>query len=72
LRTLQDAPEKPENLLPLIDQLLHEPNKATAERFCEAILNFTSWDTPSEGWPARFMEDTEWAWRRGRAAIADW
>lgn len=72
LRTLQDAPQKPDNLQTLIDQLLNEPSKAAADRFCEAILSFTAWNTPPEGWPARFMEDTEWAWRRGAAAIADW
>ena len=72
LRRLQEAPHKPEGMLLLIDQLLSEPSKTNADRFCEAILNFTTWDTPSEGWPARFMEDTEWAWRYGKAAIADW
>jgi hypothetical protein len=72
LRALQDAPQKPDNLMALIDQLLSEPNKANGDRFCEAILNFTAWDTPPEGWPARFMEDTEWAWRTGTAEIGDW
>jgi hypothetical protein len=72
LRTLQDVPEKPVELLALIDQLLNEPSKGNADRFCEAILNFTAWPAPPEGWPARFMDDTEWAWRRGSAAIADW
>jgi hypothetical protein len=72
LRTLQGAPQKPDDLMTLIDRLLNEPNKANADRFCEAILNFTAWDTPLEGWPARFMEDTEWAWRYGKAALADW
>jgi proline dehydrogenase len=66
------VPEKPDNLMELIDQLLNEPDKATADRFCEAILNFTTWDAPPEGWPARFMADTEWAWRTGKAAVADW
>jgi hypothetical protein len=72
LRRLLDAPQKPANLMTLIDQLLNEPGKANADRLCEAILNFTGWEAPPEGWPARFMEDTEWAWRRGSAAIGDW
>ena len=61
-----------EEALALIDRLLNEPSKANADRFCDAILNFTAWDMPSEGWPARFMKDTEWAWRYGRAALVDW
>jgi hypothetical protein len=72
LRRLQDAPQKPAGLMALIDQLLNEPSKANADRFCDAILNFTAWPAPPVGWPARFMEDTEWAWRYGKAAIADW
>jgi hypothetical protein len=72
LRRLQDAPQKPAGVMDLIDQLLHEPSKANADRFCETILNFTAWPAPPEGWPARFLEDTEWAWRRGSAAVGDW
>ncbi len=72
LRTLQGVPQQPSGLMALIDQLLREPGKANADRFCEAILNFTAWETPPEGWPARFMGDTEWAWQRGRAAVGDW
>jgi hypothetical protein len=72
LRRLQDAPQKPAGVVDLIDQLLHEPSKANADRFCETILNFTAWPAPPEGWPARFLEDTEWAWRRGSAAVGDW
>ena len=71
LRRLQDAPAKPEGLMNQIDQLLNEPSKANADRFCEAILNFTAWPAPPEGWPARFMEDTEWPWRRGWTPIAE-
>jgi hypothetical protein len=72
LRRLQDALDQPAELMTSIDQLLHAPSKANADRFCETILNFTAWPAPPEGWPARFMEDTEWAWRYGKAAIADW
>ncbi len=72
LRRLQDAPHKPAGIMELIEQLLNEPSKITADRFCETILNFTTWPAPPEGWPARFLEDTEWAWRRGGAAVGDW
>jgi hypothetical protein len=72
LRRLQDAPQKPDGVLMLIDQLLNEPSKGNADRFCETILNFTAWPAPPESWPARFLEDTEWAWRRGAAAVGDW
>jgi hypothetical protein len=72
LRRLQDAPQKPDGVMTLIEQLLNEPSKANADRFCETILNFTAWPAPPEGWPARFLEDTEWAWRRNGTAVGDW
>ena len=55
-----------------MDQALAQPSAEKIEAFCKSILDFTSWDTPLEGWQAHFMEDTEWAWRRGCAAVEDW
>ena len=71
MKELQRAPEKPENLLELADQLLANPNKQNADLFTQCVTNFAPWETPPEGWPARFMEDTEWAWRKGNAPLAD-
>jgi hypothetical protein len=62
----------PADILTLMDQALAQPSAKTIEAFGKSILDFTSWDTPLKGWPARFMEDTEWAWRRGCAAVEDW
>ncbi len=69
---LREAGDKPADLLERLEMLLAEPSKRTADSFCECILNFAEWDKPAEGWPARFMKDTEWAWRSGKAPIADW
>ena len=32
----------------------------------------TDWPALPTGWPSRFIEDSEWAWRKGRAPLADW
>jgi hypothetical protein len=72
LTALRDAPEQPAALMGLIDDLLAQPSKARADTFCEAILGFADWPRPTEGWPARFMQDREWNWRDGHAPIADW
>jgi hypothetical protein len=69
---LAEAPDKPPDLRALMDQALAEPSAETIEALCKSILDFTNWDTPPEGCPAPFMEDTEWSWRRGCAAIGDW
>ena len=72
MATLQGAPEKPAGMLELADELLADPCREKAERYCESIERFTGWDKPPEGWPSRFMEDTEWSWRRDSAGVADW
>ena len=69
---LTRAPEKPENLMALIEQLLANPCQANADSFCDAVFDFTDWDEPPEGWPSRFMVDVEWTWRTGFTPIADW
>jgi hypothetical protein len=71
LAVLNRAPQKPENLMELIQTLLAQPSKVNADRFCEAILTFTEWPQPAESWPARFMHDSEWNWRYGPTPLAD-
>jgi len=68
---LRKAPQKPDNLISLMDTLLNQPSKAAVDRFCESVLAFRSWEMPPEGWPARFMKDTEWTWRDGQVALPD-
>jgi hypothetical protein len=65
---LRRAPDKPDNLMALIDDLLVEPGKTRADAFCECVLNFTEWEIPAEGWGVRFMHDTEWTWRNSDGA----
>jgi predicted nucleotidyltransferase len=72
LTALRSAPEKPDGLVEMIESLLAQPSKEGIETFCSAILNFTDWDIPAEGWPVRFMEDAEWGWRTGRFGLGDW
>ena len=72
LKELAGAPDKPMNLMDLIQQLLESPCKQNADAFCESVLGFTDWGVPPGDWASRFIEDTEWAWRKGRPPIADW
>jgi hypothetical protein len=68
---LARAPEKPEGLIDLAKALLAQPNQANTDAFADAVLNFTTWEAPPEGWPMRFMTDVEWTWRNGRPAVED-
>ncbi|MFZ5823722.1 MAG: hypothetical protein ACOY94_05235 [Bacillota bacterium] len=72
LKALSEAPLKPQGLMERIDELLANPCRETANRFCDCILGFTDWPAPPEGWAARFMHDVEWPWRRGATPLADW
>jgi hypothetical protein len=69
---LQNAPDRPADLLERLDACVLQPSSAAAEAFLRCILDFRTWETASEGWPVRFLIDTEWAWRRNAAPIGDW
>ncbi len=69
---VQRAPEKPEQLLELADQVLQEPTREHIDTFCDCILKFREWEMPPKGWPNRFMEDTELTWLNGRPPVEDY
>jgi hypothetical protein len=71
LGELERAPEKPENLMRLISNLVEEPGAETAYAYREAIRTFRQWADPPEPWNLRFIEDTELAWLAGRPYIGD-
>jgi len=72
LRVLSDAPEKPDNLMALIDRLLAQPSQANAKAFFESIKSFRDWGVRDDQAPVRFMIDSEWTWRDGRSPVEDW
>jgi predicted nucleotidyltransferase len=69
---LRKAPDKPENLMELIDKLLENPNHQNSETFCECILNFTDWVKPEEGWVNKFLQLNEWNWMNKGIPVEDW
>jgi hypothetical protein len=71
LTELRRAPQLPPGFIQRIETLLADPGKTTADAFCECVLAFVNWDTPPEGWAARFMHDSEWNWRRGNVPVGD-
>ena len=70
LRELEQAPEQPPELMALIDRVLREParrRRSARRRRRRALRNRDAGQEPAE----RFVELTEWAWRRGQAAPED-
>jgi len=68
---LERVPQKPDNLLALIDALLAEPTIENAKAFYLAVRDFQFWNKAMEVWSIRFMKDTELAWLDNRAYIGD-
>ncbi|MDI6857087.1 MAG: nucleotidyltransferase domain-containing protein [Dehalococcoidia bacterium] len=68
---LWNAPEKPDNLMALVDALLKEHTAENARAFYEAVKNFRFWNEAWELPALRFMKDTELAWLENRAYIGD-
>jgi predicted nucleotidyltransferase len=72
LHEVERAPEKPENFMMLIDQLLKRPCQENAKAFLDSIKAFQDWGVTPEQTVTRFMYDSEWAWRCGPPPIQDW
>ena len=72
LRALADAPDKPDDLLPLMDHLMAQPTHANAKALLACVGQFRDWGARPEQAPARFMLDSEWTWRNGSAPVEDW
>ncbi len=70
MQTLEKAPDKPENLMLLIDNLLKNRNIENAQTLFESIKNFKKWKL-GEFWAIRFLLDTEWAWIEGKPYVGD-
>lgn len=68
---LARAPNKPENLMDLVQALLEDPREETARAFHETVRSFRQWNDPPEPWNLRFIEDTELAWLRGKPHVGD-
>ncbi|MHA2399787.1 MAG: nucleotidyltransferase domain-containing protein [Promethearchaeota archaeon] len=70
MQTLEKAPDKPENLMRLINTLLKKKNSENAKTLFDAIKGFKKWHS-SEFWAIRFLIDSEWAWIDGKPYVGD-
>jgi hypothetical protein len=71
LRVLENAQEKPAEMMSQIDGLIAHPDQITIDRYVDTIKNFQPWSVPSRGWPNQFMIDSEWNWMNGQPSIDD-
>jgi hypothetical protein len=72
MRVVESAPDKPENFLVLAETLLTHGSVDNANALWECISRFRDWNIPFDQGLVRFMQDSEWNWRNGRAPLQDW
>jgi hypothetical protein len=71
-RTLESAPDMPDDFMALFNALLEAPSADRATALFERVRAFQDWgvsDLEAYTW---FMTDVEWAWMAGKAPMEDW
>ncbi len=68
---IERAPDRPDDLPRLLDELVSAPGAETAFAFYDAIKAFRNFNPAFEAWQTRYMKDTELAWLEGREYVGD-
>lgn len=71
-RTLEAAPDKPDDFMKHFNALLDEPNAGRATALYECVRDFRDWGVSDLDAYTWFMTDVEWAWMSGGAPMEDW
>jgi hypothetical protein len=71
LRVLEQAPERPPDLLERIAAVHAEPSQASLLGLWATVTNFRAWEGAGEPWAGQFMRDSELNWLEGATPIDD-
>jgi hypothetical protein len=71
LRVLEDAADKPADLMPAISAIYAGPTAENLRRFYEMVHDFRDWGLADLPWPVQFMDDSELNWRSGFPPVDD-
>lgn len=71
-RTLESAPDKPDDLMALFDDLLDAPSGERATALFQRVRDFQDWGVSDLDAYTWFMTDVEWAWMSGKTPMEDW
>ncbi len=71
LKVLEQAKDKPSDLMTCIQTLTKSPTMENIEAFYEKIKIFQSWNGNPYGWGAQFMLDSELYWMDGKTPVDD-
>lgn len=71
IKVLENAVNKPADLLQRIEDAYDQPSATNVARFYETVKNFRAWETSDTYWPNQFMLDSELNWLDGHTPIDD-
>jgi len=71
LRTVEALPEKPADIMRVIDALVDEPSGAGASALLERVRGFRDWGVSDLDAYMWFMTEVEWSWMSGTTALED-
>lgn len=70
-RALEEAPEKPEGFMEMLDAVNTTPSLETAGRLFTSLREFHDWGVEDLEAYLWFMREVEWDWRDGKPALED-
>jgi predicted nucleotidyltransferase len=68
---LARVPDKPAQMLDLMETVSQQPSSANAGAWYELITGFREWESGTTFWPNHFMRDSELTWLAGLSPIDD-
>lgn len=71
LKVLENARDKPADLITCIQTLTEAPSTENIEAFYEKVKAFQPWSDSPYRWPAQFMLDSEMNWLDGKTPVDD-
>jgi predicted nucleotidyltransferase len=71
LKVLEQAKDRPADLMACIQTLTESPTAENIEAFYEKVKTFQPWSDNPYSWPVQFMLDSELNWLDGRTPVDD-
>ena len=71
LRVLEEAPDRPPDLLERIAAVHAEPSQASLLALWATVKNFRAWEGGERPWPLQFLLDSELNWQGGATPVDD-
>ena len=71
LRKVAEVPERPDDFVERVRDVVIERTPATAEALMMSLLSFREWPQASVRWSTQFMLDSEWNWLDGEPPVDD-